>query len=77
MSFVFVVPKRPKRPIIHVIAAIPSPKKVKSIDGVPFEFDSPDLFMRYTQSKAPSYIMVSHTYNTRRNKKIDDHSNTS
>lgn len=74
--YVFATSKEPKRPIIHVTIASPSPKKLKSIHGAPFENDSLDLFTRYTQSKAP-YRKVAHTYNTHRNNKNDYDSNTS
>lgn len=71
--YVFITPKRLKRPIIHVTAASPSPKEVKSFQSVPFENDSSDLFTGYTQSKAPSYRMVAHTYNIQINKKHLNH----
>lgn len=73
---VFATPKGPKRPIIYVIVASPSPKRVISINSVRFKSDSPNLFTRYKQSKVSSYKMVAHTYNTCRNKQNVSQSNT-
>lgn len=74
---VSVAPQRPKRPYIHVIAASPSPKRFKTINGKPFKGEAFDLYTRFMQSKQSSYNTIAHTYNTRNNKQVHEPPRTS
>lgn len=59
--YVSSAPQMPKRQVIYLTLAIP-PKRIFSINSVPSGSDSSDLSM------APSYRVVSHTYENRMDK---------